>query len=209
MPRRRITREEQQEQTRARLLAAAARVFARRGYDGASIAQIAEEAGYSHGAVYSNFKDKKDLFLALYEGWVAKRVSEIEAARPEAATLAERARSGAEEWMRRVGRDPDAFLLRLEFTAGAARDADLRRKLGTRVGAVPLVIQRLLEDATDAEALENSLPAEELALGLQALSLGLALEALVDSDAVRPGLAGDLAEILVTGVTAGDRSKGS
>jgi AcrR family transcriptional regulator len=173
----RLTRAERQARTREELLAAAARVVARRGYDAASVAEIADEAGYSHGAVYSNFVDKEDLFLALYETWVAERVSEIEESHD--------VRAAADEWMQRVAKDPAAFLLRLEFTARAARDPKLRRKLGARVGAVPLAIGRSVE--VD----------EELALGLQALSLGLALEALANPDAVRPGLAGELAERLV------------
>jgi hypothetical protein len=61
----------------------------------------------------------------------------------------------------------------------------LRRRLGARVGAVPLAIRR----SVDGD--------EDLALGLQALSLGLALEALANPDAVRPGLAGELAERLI------------
>ena len=173
----RLTRAERQARTREELLAAAARVVARRGYDAASVAEIADEAGYSHGAVYSNFADKEDLFLALYETWVAERVSEIEESQD--------ARAAADEWMQRVAKDPAAFLLRLEFTARAARDPKLRRKLGARVGAVPLAIGRSVEVA------------EELALGLQALSLGLALEALANPKAVRPGLAGELAMRLV------------
>ena len=49
--------------TRAQLLDAAERVFARGGLLGASVDAIALEAGYSTGAVYSNFKGKEDLFL--------------------------------------------------------------------------------------------------------------------------------------------------
>jgi AcrR family transcriptional regulator len=53
--------------TRARLLAAAEKVFAEKGYDGAKLADIAEEAGVSVGAVYFRFKDKDALFLAIAE----------------------------------------------------------------------------------------------------------------------------------------------
>jgi len=53
--------------TRERLLAAAEKVFAEKGYDGAKLADIAEEAGVSVGAVYFRFKDKDALFLAIAE----------------------------------------------------------------------------------------------------------------------------------------------
>lgn len=192
-----MTRPERQAKTRADLLAAAARVFARRGYDAASVAEIADEAGYSHGAVYSNFAGKEKLFLALYEEWVARRVAEIEATWSQGGTLAERARSAADDWMRSLARNPEPLLLRLEFTARAARDPKLRRKLGTRVGAVPLAIRRVVEEGAEAQGTRLPLPAGEVALALQALSLGLALEALGNPEATRPGIGGDLAALLV------------
>ncbi|HZD71914.1 MAG TPA: helix-turn-helix domain-containing protein, partial [Actinomycetes bacterium] len=46
---------------------AARRVFARRGYHDASVEEVAEEAGFSKGAVYSNFTSKEDLFVTLLE----------------------------------------------------------------------------------------------------------------------------------------------
>src|SRR5256714_2804026 len=141
MSRRRMTRAESQAQTQADLIEAAARVFGRRGYERASIAEIANEAGYSHGAVYSNFEGKEDLFLALYEQWVAQRVAEIDATWSQQGTLAERARAAADEWMRRLASEPAPFLLRLELTVRAAHDPALRSELATRVGAVPLAIR--------------------------------------------------------------------
>ena len=55
----RLTRAQQQAVTRERLLAAAEQVFARYGYGGASIELITSEAGYSKGAIYSNFESKE------------------------------------------------------------------------------------------------------------------------------------------------------
>ena len=69
-PRRRLTQAEAKERTRAKLLAAAARVFARKGFAGATLEEIAEEAGYSTGAVYYNFSGKDELILELVRtGW--------------------------------------------------------------------------------------------------------------------------------------------
>ena len=59
------------EQTRDRLVAAAAHLFNRDGYHGTDSNQIAKEAGYSTGAFYKHFKDKREIFLAAYETWVA------------------------------------------------------------------------------------------------------------------------------------------
>jgi AcrR family transcriptional regulator len=191
-----MTRSESQAQTRSELLEAAGRAFARRGYDGASVAEIAEEAGFSHGAVYSNFEGKEDLFLALYEQWVAERVAEIEAVWAAGGAPAERARAAAEEWLERVRHDPWVFLLRLEFVIRGVHDPELRRKLATRVGAVPLAMRRFIEGALREEGLPAG-GADRAARALQALSLGLALEALSDPDSVPPGLAGDLAGLVI------------
>jgi AcrR family transcriptional regulator len=200
MPHRRLTREESQQQTRSDLLAAAARVFARRGYDRASVAEIARAAGYSHGAVYSNFADKEDLFLALYEERVAGHVGAMDVAHSETDSVVEEARTGVRDWLGRLADDPETFLLRLEFTARAARDPRLRRRLGDRVGAVPLAISRRIERAAAAEGIELALAAEHVALGVQALSLGLALEALANPGGVSPAVGGELAARLLAGL---------
>jgi AcrR family transcriptional regulator len=202
-----MTRAETQAQTREDLLAAAARVFRRRGYEGASITEIADEAGYSHGAVYSNFDGKEDLFLALYEQWVAERVAEIDATWSQrGGALADRARAAADEWMARLTTEPWPFLLRLELAVRAAHDAELKRKLATRVGAVPLAIHRLIDSIETQEPGGLALAPDEAALAFQALSLGLALEALSNPAAVRPGLGGELATLLAAALQTPSRS---
>lgn len=61
------SREARRDRTRQDLLAAATTVFAGRGYDGASVDDVAAAAGYTKGAVYSHFASKADLFLAIYQ----------------------------------------------------------------------------------------------------------------------------------------------
>jgi AcrR family transcriptional regulator len=78
MRRLRMTRVEQNELTRQRLLEAAEIVIARLGYAGASIDLIASEAGFSRGAVYSNFANKEELFLEVPKTNVIKERVEIE-----------------------------------------------------------------------------------------------------------------------------------
>lgn len=75
-PRRRLSRAEAKARTRQMLLDAAARTFATKGYAGASVEQIAEDAGFSIGALYSNFSGKKDLFLALMTERARNRVTD-------------------------------------------------------------------------------------------------------------------------------------
>ena len=63
--RKRLTREQQKEQTRRRLLKSGSELFARFGYEGPSVEEIAEHAGYSRGAFYSNFSNTEELMKAL------------------------------------------------------------------------------------------------------------------------------------------------
>ncbi|GAA0421433.1 hypothetical protein Acor_77530 [Acrocarpospora corrugata] len=67
----RLTRGEAKARTRARLLAAAAEVFAEQGFSGASVDEIARRAGYTIGALYAHFPGKDDLFLTLFEEHVS------------------------------------------------------------------------------------------------------------------------------------------
>ena len=65
------------EQTRDRLIAAAAALFNRTGYHGTDSNRIARAAGYSTGTFYKHFKDKREIFLAAYETWVASEWKEV------------------------------------------------------------------------------------------------------------------------------------
>src|SRR5688572_27566323 len=74
-----LTRAQRRQQTRARLLDAAGQVFARRGFHAATVDEIADAAGYTKGAVYSNFANKDQLFLALLDQRLAAQLEQVEA----------------------------------------------------------------------------------------------------------------------------------
>ena len=197
----RQTRAEKQARTRAELVAAAGVVFARRGYGGASVEEIAEQAGYSHGAVYSNFAGKADLFLAVFEDYMAERVRELaetQAALPDDAPLEKRARALADQWMERLARDRESVLLHMEFIAHGERDPELAGRFGSRSAAMREAVARHIDAYRDEVGLEPALPAEDLAMVLRALGIGLAIESLVSPEAVRDDLYGDFVELLVT-----------
>lgn len=205
--RKRETRAEKQARTRAELIATATTVFARRGYKGASVEEIAEEAGYSHGAVYSNFEGKADLFLAVFEDYMAERVRELaetQAALPSDAPLDARARALADQWMDRLARDRESVLLHMEFIAHASRDPELARRFGTRSSAMREAVSRYISQYQEEAGVELALPADDLALVLRALGIGLAVESLVSPDAVRHDLYGDFVELLVSLLREGD-----
>src|SRR5215207_1814132 len=78
MKRKRKTQAERRDETREQVVAAAARVFARRGFHATSLEAIAEEAGFSRGAVYYNFADKEELFLELLDRRCAERAQDLQ-----------------------------------------------------------------------------------------------------------------------------------
>jgi AcrR family transcriptional regulator len=120
----RLTRAEQVERNRERVLDAARRVFLQRGYGGASLDTIAEEAGFSKGVVYSRFAGKSDLFLALLEARIAERAEENAAiSRTSAGADGVRALLVANAQRSEDGGDWARLLI--EFRIVAARDPEL------------------------------------------------------------------------------------
>src|ERR1700677_4560553 len=80
MPVQPLTTDRRRQQTRDYLLQAAAEVFAERGFYAATLDEVAAAAGFTKGAVYSNFKNKEDLFLALLEDAYAREMSALKEA---------------------------------------------------------------------------------------------------------------------------------
>jgi AcrR family transcriptional regulator len=197
-PVKRQRRTEQQALTRQRLLDAAARVFARRGYQAATIEEIAEYAGYSHGAIYSNFKGKEELFLAVFERYMDERVQELRKVGAVEGSLAQRARAAADQWMQRFTGDRDTFLLHLEFMIHAARNQRLSKRLGTRMATLRQEIERDLARHQSQRASPLPLPPAELALIVRALGIGLAVEALHQPEALNPHLYGEFVALMAT-----------
>ena len=74
----RVSRAERQLQTREAVIAAADALFVERGFHASSVGDIAAAAGYTKGAVYSNFASKEDVFFAVYERRAQRGAAEIE-----------------------------------------------------------------------------------------------------------------------------------
>ena len=183
--------------TRERLLDAAARVFARRGFAAASVDEIAREAGYSTGAIYWHFKGKDDLFLAMAEEFAIDRVREIDAVIGDTdVDPAERARAAGDQWMERLAADPVRFRVAIEFRNYAQERPEVREALANRVGAVREAAARQLARDGAEGRISLPLPANELAAVVRALGIGLAIERMTDPDAIRDELFGDFLYVL-------------
>jgi AcrR family transcriptional regulator len=194
MPRGEFDRSSRRARTRAALLDAAARVYARRGFDAATLDEVAEEAGFTKGAVYDHFGSKENLLIALLDEHLAVEVAEQVALFDPSLDVSVRPRAGADRWMQSLTEDPDVFRLFVELWVHAQRDESLRGRVldGMEVLRATLrsfgaeVTARAGRPATDEglEAVAN------IVLGL---SLGLGMIKLVDDAVPQQLLGGALA----------------
>ncbi len=198
----RMTREQSRANTRERLLDASRGVFARSGFHGASVDEIASQAGFSTGALYSNFDGKEDLFLALMEREIDTYAREIsDAVRGARASVTERAAGGARQWMTMIEREPELLLLFIEFWAYGVRDTRMRPKIAARFAQMRAVLTGLIADAVREFDLELAIPAEQLAIAIDALADGIARQKLADPDAVPDELMGRVLSLLFSAAT--------
>jgi AcrR family transcriptional regulator len=196
-------REEQRALTRQRLLDAAEEVFGRRGFHGASLEDIAKQAGATTGAVYSNFASKEDLFLALFEERIATDVGDYSEIVTTGATLDEQARGIADHWMAILRERPDYFPLLIEFWTYALREPKLRERLADRFAALREASARLLLEGAKRRGIEPSAEfGERFGLLINAIGNGLALEKLIDPDAVPDELYGEMLTLLFLALEA-------
>jgi len=184
----RLTRDARRAQTRERLLDAAADVFNRLGYHGATLEAVADAAGYTKGAVYSNFASKSDLFVALAERrGVSSGLEETTRAildKPIGAFIDEL----GEMLRAQAARDETWDVLTIEVWLAAMREPALRatvahdyRQMREELG--PLIGRRLAE-----EGIATPFSGAELGSLVSALGSGLLLQYYLQPDAVDPGL---------------------
>jgi AcrR family transcriptional regulator len=197
----RMTREQSKANTRERLLASARSAFAESGFHGASVDEIASRAGFSTGALYSNFDSKEDLFLVLMEREIDEHAREIAEAVSVRQSIAERATGGAQRWMTMIEREPELLLLFMEFWAYGVRDPDVRPKVAERFAQMRRLLTKLIEDGVREFELELALPAEQLAIAVDALADGIARQRLADPGAVPDELMGTVLSLLFSAAT--------
>ena len=194
----RASRAEKRERTREDLIAAADRLFVQQGFHATSVDAVAEEAGYTKGAVYSNFAAKEDLFLAVYERRVDRTLAELETALagddPERA-LEEVIAAGAA----RRGRDDGWLAVFFEFWAHTLRHPQTRERFAAQHERA---IEPFVALTERIAAGRGGKPAEEprkLAAAWYAMNNGLLLERLTRPDVIDEGLATRMVRISIEG----------
>jgi AcrR family transcriptional regulator len=184
----RLTRKEKQAHTRNCLMKSAAKVFARRGLQQASIDEVAEEAGYTKGAFYANFKNKEELFLAMLDERFGQKLAEIERV------------AAGDDFNLALASDPEFDRLFFEFSAYAARNEDFREELVTRYRALRARVADAIRGRAERDGIDLPIPAEQIAQMTFAMAKGLALENMLEPDAVGDELFTTMLTIFFAGV---------
>ncbi|HUC37215.1 MAG TPA: TetR/AcrR family transcriptional regulator [Acidimicrobiales bacterium] len=181
-----LTPERRRQQTRDHLLAAAAQVFSERGFHGASLDEVAAVAGFTKGAVYSNFRNKEGLFLALFKANYEREAQQLRA------TLEGRSEgppgSGLHDFVafireqtRQWGGNTFAVLFQ-EFWLYAVRNPAAREQLTSLEDENARDIAQIIESERTRYDLEPLESAERIARVVVALFRGIGLLGVLQPD---------------------------
>ncbi|HLS67563.1 MAG TPA: helix-turn-helix domain-containing protein [Pseudogracilibacillus sp.] len=188
MSKKRLTREEMKQQTRKQLLEVATRLFASKGYYETSVDKVAEEAGFSKGAVYSNFGSKEDLFLAVFTesqqedlatlAELATQFSSLDAFVAAISKHHERERKQNEPWT----------LLKLEFLLFALREDQARDKLLAIMEQNRKQLAQIIAQIDKDPLRQKEYDYERLAFSLLTFDIGIGIQATLDEASVPNGM---------------------
>ncbi|AKP88733.1 TetR family transcriptional regulator [Achromobacter xylosoxidans] len=168
----RLTREQSRDQTRQRLLDAAQSIFLTKGFVAASVEDIAELAGYTRGAFYSNFASKSELFLQLLKRDHENVMGDMRAIF-EAGETRQQMEDSVLHYYSNHFRDNECFLLWMEAKLQAARDPEFRVGFIACMGELRDATTEYIRQFSERVGTPLPLPARELAIGLLALSDGM------------------------------------
>lgn len=198
-----LTQERRRQQTRDHLLAAAAEVFAERGFHGATLDEVARVAGFTKGAVYSNFKNKDDLFLALFKANYEREMAQIVATLESSTVPAvDRLSDFVALIQEESAQTPNSALLYLEFWLYAARNPEGRARLASIDDEAVQSLAELLRAERDHEGLEPLADPERVARVIEVLFRGIGLLRVMQPDLVDDKLLTVAIEFVARGLAA-------
>jgi AcrR family transcriptional regulator len=209
MPRGHFDRSARKAETRARLLQAAAEVYALRGFGGATLDEVAARARLTKGALYDHFGSKENLLTALMEEYLAGQIAEQLTLFDGDRTTWERPLAGSENWMARLQDSPDRFRLFVELWTLAQRDEQLRVRLAGALRELHSTFASFASSSA-AEGGVQAPPgaAEQFANVTLGLGVGLAMLKLTDPDTVPDALLGNVLSMLIRTLESNPEARG-
>ncbi len=137
-------KEDRTAQRRAQILAAAAQVFAQRGFHGARMDDIVRQSGLSKGAVYWYFRSKEEIILSILERLMRRELEGLKAHLEGQGPVRERLLAFTDQSLGEIVAMRELLPITLEFFASAPRDAKVSRALQSYYGDYQDLIARLI-----------------------------------------------------------------
>lgn len=195
----RLTRERRRQQTRDVLIASATEVFAERGFDGTSLEEVAERAGFTRGAIYKNFAGKEELFFAVIERLNEQIIESFRAIAPTSPNASEWDFSQlAEMWRASIGEFDELYAIGMEFQLYVLRNPAARTLAAAHHDKTRALVANFIAEFADRSGITLRLPASSLASIILAAADGLNYAARVNGE----DLFGPFLEVLNAGMIA-------
>lgn len=200
----RFTRAESQRRTRDRILMAAAELFLEKGFRATSIGSVADAAGYSHGAVYSNFAGKTDLGVAVVDLLYERESAALEQMINQSDGSIESSMAGFAAWGAAAIGDVRWARLELEVMATASEDEGgvVEAASSRRYARIRAAGAAGLSEMAKRAGVQLGVDPDELMVGALALALGLGLQRVADPTIPGEHIATFVAA-LMTGMSTG------
>ena len=177
------TPERRMERTRDALIASARHVFATRGFEGASLDEIADAAGYTRGAIYKHFANKEDLFFAVNAAVNTELLDTFaEQIELDAGSAIDDNRQYAATWMKALTGNKEMWALSLEFSLYQYRNPAVRERSAESLRQNRATVAAFMEHYTAAQGITLKVPVGTVAAILLNASDGFVQAARIDTD---------------------------
>jgi len=177
-------------------LTSALEVFEARGYAESSLEEIAERAGYTRKAVYSNFSGKGELLLEIVERRFQTHIDRIESIVSEETSAERKALDIGAVFSEYLNQERAWEKLFHEFCSVASRSEEIGARFRSCFRDRKKALVRLIEIEARSRGLEFSLPVERLVMGICALFSGISLEKMIDPAEIDDALFGQTLGLL-------------
>lgn len=183
MPVEKLTPERRRQQTRDVLIEAATEVFARRGFEGAALEEIAETAGFTRGAIYKNFAGKEDLFFAVTDRLNEQVIEAFRSIAPDSANPGEWDISRLSNlWRASVNEFEELLLIGKEYELYVLRNPDARARAVAHRRKQRHLVAAFIDEVAEQSGMALRLPSSTLASVILAAADGLTYAARVDGE---------------------------
>jgi AcrR family transcriptional regulator len=196
MKRKRLSRVDSRELTTQRLLDAAQKLFAKKGFEAVSVETVSEAAGYSRGAFYSNFDSKEELFFELIRRDHQRKNDELNALIDDSMPI-EQVRQRVNEHYSQLYRDNESCMNWTEARMLAARDARFRVRLNALIEQKRQGIAGFIQYFYQRVGVTPPIPPNDLAMGFMSLAEGIKLYLLSSPTDLSPDTVESILKVFV------------